>query len=629
MFPPRMDLELEKLITAGKIGTETGKLLSLLGPGTYCSHKSWGVGQVREWDLVGELMVIDFEGRPRHSMKLEFAAKSLVIVPEEHFLARRAGDLASLKAMAKADPVALVALTLQSFGGSMSLDKFEEALAGTVLAGSEFRSWWNATKRQLRKDKRFVVPSRRSEPLEMRDSDVSQVDVLVADFEGKRDLKEKAKAAGAILAQIEEFKGQDEKLRGVIESINDSAGRAMKMHPLRVVELIVVRDELLEAAKGAAPAQPGTTLADLLVAEKKQLAHIVGGLPVSRARLLLAAFPEAFGQTWTDEALALINRVSGRGVAEIMRFLGEQNRGGEIVEFLRKGVRERNLSPDVIAWILRERNGAAKDVIDDNLAVALMNELEKNHMDEEARKASRLHDILFDDRELLGDLVRNMDLNHVRNFSRRLLMTPVFEELNKRSLLARVIKVHPEVQELVTGKDGTGGREIVDEALIVSWESLNKRKQDLEELIQKRIPENTKEISIAREYGDLRENFEFKAAKQMQAVLMRQKSDWEREIEHARGTDFSEADTSVISIGSIVTLMADNGEGQETFTLLGAWDGNPEKGILAYLSDVGQALIGKKVGDEVELPGVEEGDPARKFRVAEIGRYVDLVRVEV
>ena len=60
----------------------------------------------------------------------------------------------------------------------------------------------------------------------------------------------------------------------------------------------------------------------------------------------------------------------------------------------------------------------------------------------------------------------------------------------------------------------------------------------------------TKEIAIARSYGDLSENFEFKAAKQMQSVLMRRKAELEHMLHDARGTSFENPDTSRCRIRS-------------------------------------------------------------------------------
>jgi transcription elongation GreA/GreB family factor len=143
--------------------------------------------------------------------------------------------------------------------------------------------------------------------------------------------------------------------------------------------------------------------------------------------------------------------------------------------------------------------------------------------------------------------------------------------------------------------------------LIVSWSSLEKRRVEHEELVKKKIPENTKEIALARSYGDLSENFEFKAAKQMQAVLMRRKVELEQALHNARGTAFENPDTARVSIGTIVTLREPDSGKEETYTILGAWDGDPERNIISYQTAIGQALLGHQTGEVVML-NTDQGD---------------------
>ncbi len=134
-------------------------------------------------------------------------------------------------------------------------------------------------------------------------------------------------------------------------------------------------------------------------------------------------------------------------------------------------------------------------------------------------------------------------------------------------------------------------------------------------LSKRKFPENSKEISLARSYGDLSENFEYKAAKQMQAVLMRRKTELEQMLHLARGTSFENADTSRVSIGTIVKVSkADSGK-QETYTILGAWDGNPEQHIISYQTAIGQALLGHSVGEAVLLNN-EQG--SKEFSILSI-----------
>jgi transcription elongation GreA/GreB family factor len=240
------------------------------------------------------------------------------------------------------------------------------------------------------------------------------------------------------------------------------------------------------------------------------------------------------------------------------------------------------------------------------LLSAIIGALERDQFDE-TKRDRRLHDLLLNDKELLPDLIVSATHEELRDAMQKLMRTPVFEELNKRSLLGRIIRIYPEMQALVSGDS-----DAKQETLIVSWESLEKRKNEFDELVNKKIPENIKEISAAREHGDLRENFEFKAAKEMQRVLGRRRAETERDLALARGTDFANPDTTNVSIGTIVTLKEIPDGRKDVYTILGAWDGDPEKNIVSYQSALAQAIIGRKVGDRVELP-TEHGD-----RIAEL-----------
>jgi transcription elongation factor GreA len=194
------------------------------------------------------------------------------------------------------------------------------------------------------------------------------------------------------------------------------------------------------------------------------------------------------------------------------------------------------------------------------------------------------------------ELIGSADLEVIKDLTRALQLSTVFDDMDKRSLLARIVKSYPAIQSLITGEQSRQ-----DASFVVSWSSLERRKDEYADLVQKKIPANSKEIAIARSYGDLRENHEYKAAKEMQKILMRRKSELEAQLVRARGTDFSNARTDVVSIGTRARV-TDLKSGQpEQFTILGAWDSDPDKHIISYLAPVAQSLINKKVGDEVEL----------------------------
>src|SRR5215469_8125814 len=109
-----MDTELQKLVEAGKLSTKSASQLEKLQPGAFCLHKSWGFGQVREWNLLLNQIVIDFASRKSHPMQAQYAAENLTPLAPHHFLVRKATDIETIKNLAGDNPVALVQNILQS-----------------------------------------------------------------------------------------------------------------------------------------------------------------------------------------------------------------------------------------------------------------------------------------------------------------------------------------------------------------------------------------------------------------------------------------------------------------------------------------------------------------------------------
>ena len=162
--------------------------------------------------------------------------------------------------------------------------------------------------------------------------------------------------------------------------------------------------------------------------------------------------------------------------------------------------------------------------------------------------------------------------------------------------MARIIKSRPETAELVSGAN----QKRPDEILLVSWESLEKKKAELDDIIRNKIPQNLQDVKIARSYGDLRENFEYKSAMVLEKYLGHRRNALDKEINNARGTDFKGSDASKVNIGTIVTL-ADSAGVETEMTVLGAWDSIPETKTVSYLSEVGKALVGRVPGDPVSI----------------------------
>lgn len=593
-----MNPEVQNIVAAGKLPAADGEKLSKLEPGVFVLHKSWGVGRIASWDLLGDRILIDFEGKPGHPMKLSFAIGSLEILPADHLLARRLGDLDSLKAMARDNPPALVELALRSSGNTLSLDDLERLLKGRIVADADYKKWWESAKKALKTHRHVVVPAKRTENLVLRDQGESAGGQMVKQFLAARDLKGKLAALASIQKDIDLFTDPKTELVPVFQDISDSARKGIKLNLKESLQLLLARDELLENLGAAAP-MGSMKVSDLVSETKDVLADAIKTLSSAMLGRVYRAFPEAFpNRGWVGEILHHLTKTGGRAVAEIATVLDANDELDVLAEALKKALRNRLLSADLLIWMARERKGLAESVFDIDLGHAILGVIENDHMEGGPKRTGRLQDLLSDDRTLLGEMVAEAEDEDIKLLAKRILNSSSYDELTRRSLMARIIKARPEMEALMAD-NASAQRE---DALIVSWESLERKKRELEELITVKIPDNKREIQIARAEGDLRENGGYKAARDQQAVLLRMQGKYERELRNARGTDFANVPTDKAGIGTVVEVEDIPSGEKETFTILGAWDGDLEKNIISYLSDSAKALIGKGVGEEVVLP---------------------------
>lgn len=608
-----MTEELTQAVESGRLDQKTAAVLDLLTPGAFCIHKSWGFGRVAEWNLLAGQLFIDFGSKKSHPMQAQYAAETLTPIPENHILARKATDAAGVKSQAAQDPLALARQILSDLGGKATADQILASLQPEVFDATGAKKWWESAKKKMKADGHFQIPNKKTDPIVLLESPVSPGQGLIEQFRAARHTKDQIIALDQITKALDDLAQEVAELQTLAAQVEDSAQKGRKLQPAAAVEMLIARDEILARHSALTPGPNAPGVADILVGEESRLTALFLALPASKHRRVLDTFERAFGDRWSDKALRLIQEAGARLVVEIFRLFERSGKIEILHTALARWVSDRSISSEILIWLCRERGAAFPDLFNAELLAAVFSALERDQLAE--KRGSRLQDLLIDDRELLGELIAGADRDTVRDIMRKLLLTPVFDDLSKRSLMARIVKLHPETQNLITGDSG----EEREESLTVSWPSLEKRKADYEHLIQKEIPQNLRDINVAREQGDLRENFGFKAAKEQQRVLQRRKAEAERDLTAARGTDFENPDTSQVSIGTIVSL--NSALGTETYTILGAWDSAPDLGIVSYKAVIGQNLLGKKPGDEVELPA--ESGP-RKATIVEIKPFTDL-----
>jgi transcription elongation factor GreA-like protein/transcription elongation GreA/GreB family factor len=585
--------------------------LAALQPGCFCFHKSWGTGKIVSIDSLENQLTIDFVNRPGHYMALDYALQSLKFIPPEYIEARLIESPNEVREQAQKDPIALMLNIVQSLGRDATATRIEQLLCPAIIPASDWKKWWDAAKKALRKDTRFTLPTKRTDSITFNDSPADPFKEAVDEF--KAAIGPKAQIAA--LAKVEKFWNKKEgsaETQEIINSINNTLRSTPKTQTILAVELILARDDFMVTA-GAQETSSDLALASYLPKDVNALFKLLNNLPSQRQVQCLQRVRKDLAN-WSDLFLGILPNTGGRMMDVILETFKQENRLVDLQTALERLIRERRLTPDLMVWICKNRDGEMNSLITPQIFSAILSVLEYDQL-ADYKKGTKLHDLLINEKTLVRDILASASHDEVRDITRAVILSPVFEELNKRSLLATLVKLYPFVQSMIAG----GDHKTNNQALIVSWESLERRKAELDEIITKKIPENTKEIAVARSYGDLRENHEFKAAKEMQAVLMRRKAELEAMVTSAQGTDFKNVNASEVNIGTHVTVVDTEGSSSSTYTILGAWDSKPEEGIISYLTPVAKALIGKKVGESAEL--LLDTGAKRSVRIESITPY--------
>ncbi len=601
--------EFDSLASAGKIGRNQVEPLVTLAEGGYCVHRSWGVGRITTIDTVFARFMIDFPGKPGHSMDLSFAADSLKPIQADHILARKSSDINSLREMAALHHLDLIRLVLKSYGGKATLDQVQQVLVPDVIA-DDWKKWWEVAKRELKKDGHFQVPIKKSDPIIFQEKEVSLHVRVMGDLKAAKGLKARIAVATELLKYLTDLEDPKGAVTESVAHLNADIASHVRTMPALALEAIFVRDDLRQAVN--AEPQPGELTVSAIWVQNLRLDDLLEQMPAVKHKRALAAFKTANPNLWQEGVLTILNTTSSKLAGECASLLIQENKLDLLKETLARLVSQHQASSELLLWLARERSDSFADILGPEVFRAMLTAMERDQFNE--KRSNRLRDFILDDHDLLVELIGSADIEIIRDLTRALQLSPSFDDMDKRSLLARIVKSYPSIQSLITG-DQTKQ----ESNIIVSWESLERRKNEYTELVQKKVPANSREIAIARSYGDLRENHEYKAAKEMQKLLMRRKAELEIQLLRARGTDFANPKTDVVTVGTKVAVTDLDTNNVEHYAILGAWDFDAEKGIISYQTPLAQSMMNQPSGKavEFELDGVR-----KRYRINAIEAYV-------
>ena len=137
--------------------------------------------------------------------------------------------------------------------------------------------------------------------------------------------------------------------------------------------------------------------------------------------------------------------------------------------------------------------------------------------------------------------------------------------------------------------------------VVVTQQGLKALEDELEHLKIVRRKEVAEKIKVARGYGDLSENAEYDEARKEQAFMEGRIMELETTLSNAQVIREDELNNDVVNVGSTVTVFNETRGKQQTYSLVGSSEADPFKGKISQDSPIGAALVGRHVGETVQV----------------------------
>ncbi|ATR22847.1 Transcription elongation factor greA [Roseomonas mucosa] len=136
----------------------------------------------------------------------------------------------------------------------------------------------------------------------------------------------------------------------------------------------------------------------------------------------------------------------------------------------------------------------------------------------------------------------------------------------------------------------------------ITAEGLSRLEEELKVLKSEERPAVIRAIAEARAHGDLSENAEYHAAREKQSFIEGRIAELESVVPSSEVIDVSKMTGEQVRFGAYVTIVDEESEDEKTYRIVGQYEADMKKGSISISSPLARALLGKSVGDSVEVP---------------------------
>lgn len=569
------------------------EILNHMAKGKFMFHTGgWGVGEVVEFSLLREQLSLEFDYVPgKKDLSFATAFRTLIPIPDDHFLALRFGSPDLLEKKAREFPVEVIRMLLRDLGPKTAAE-IKDELCDLVIPAAEWSRWWQNTRSKIKKDTMIETPEDIRDPFRVLLSEITHEERLQQVLENKPD-------ADTLIQMIYSF------MRDFPETLKNNAFKetlASKLSEMLALPEIKTAQELqihffLQDLKGLKDYPP---IAEL-INNCDSIEGLLNGIDVLSFKKRLLAELRKHKADWKTIFLDLFFKVDQAPLRDyIVSELTAAHAMSELKEKIEELYSHPYRYPEAFLWYFQKiisqkglplSDKAGKTRFFEGLLI-LLSHLENDPSMREMVK--KIHNILSSSRfAIVRQIMQEASLDDVKEF---LLLASKCHSLSDHDQkifhsLAEV--VHPSLAKM------SKKAKVAEAESNIIWttaEGYQKLQTRIQQIATAETVENAKEIEIARSHGDLRENAEFKAALEKRDRLQSELKLLSEQMNRARVITREDISTDEVGIGAIVECKNKKDE-TLVYTLLGPWDADPDQNILSFQSKLAQQIKGLRVGD--------------------------------
>ena len=592
--------------------------------GSFVHHRTWGVGIIRK--VQGDTLTINFGKKGGiHEMSLKMAVSALTPLSANHiWVLKKTMKREELAKKVKSEPAWALETIIRSFEGKCDEKRIKAELVDTpedkkkgirevkrILTPGEWTSWHAKAKNELAKNPKFGVDPSDINLYIVRDTPASEEERLSNEFKAEKRFFDKIDIIMRYATNDSTDKN-DEPFAGMVgyfASFVKSASSATK----ETVASYLVVQHLAKMLPSSVEVPDNFTFAQLY-SDIDDPCVMYGELEDTKNTSLKKDFIQNVRNlpSWDGEYIRLFPTVLRQELINELLLAGKADKVQKMVQDSFSDYRNNR---EAVLFFFRESRSEdwfkAANISFEKQIATLVNIISlcyreiDNHVNTVNNKKviKEATTLLFNAKTTSGEkenLVLNYMLeNDIATIERLYTMINDVTNLDasyKSKLRNGILSKYPDFKfkEAETKQEAPKG-------LLVTGDMLEKKRAEAEQIEKVELPQIAEEVSEARAKGDLKENAEYSAAKEKQAIKNHQLKQLKEELSRAVIFDPTTISGTLVQFGTTVVLHDNNANTDVTYTILGPWESNPDAGIISYLSPLGDNLLDAKVGDNLHF----------------------------